>query len=538
MATRPASVTNARDDVRAEPLPDVLPSPSQVVGAVPPPNTPSDARRSATNGGGIRLLLEAEPAHLNPLLETDASASQISVGTIYESLISCAGPSFGYLPALADSWQVSLDGLHIVLHLRSGVRWHDGHTLNVLDVQASLEPLLVANSVSPPFLRSTVDEIASLEMLPERSVRLNLKRPSDYALRALCDVPILPDHLLRGPNADPGLLAKQPIGTGPFRFQGWDRGKRIRLTRFGEYWGQTARLDEVTFEFDADGARALSRTRRGEVDVLLRVLPMYYPTEVDSVTLHGSLSLVRTVPERWAYVAVNHRHGPLGDAAFRRSLSGLWDRDRFARDLHRGLAHPLRSAPYAPMDGLAQDGRAQAVKGLEDNGYRDSNADGVRDVNGVPIHLSLLFAAGSRSATTESRAFVLESRKAGLLVDAVPMDSAALMARVKKGDYDLALMLWEGRADEDPSHLFGSTGAFNHFGYRSPEVDGLLDGLRAASGPVARAPIVATLTATLARDQPVLFLYRFDRLMLVANRVHGLAALGDHLDLQRTWTDP
>jgi peptide/nickel transport system substrate-binding protein len=517
----------------------------------------------------LRVSLEGEPSHLNPLQELDAPAAQVVMGTVYESLLSC--PTGGeYRPALSDGWQVSPDGLRISLHLRPGVRWHDGHPLNVLDVQASLEPLLLAARSGPEVLRASLADVATLELLPDRVVRLTLKRPSDFVLRALCEVVILPDHLLRGPLADPGLLARQPVGTGPFRFVVWERGKRIRLARFSGYWGTGPYLDELVFEVDPDGARALARTRRGEADVLLRVLPIHFPDEVDAVTLHGKLTLWRLRPARWAYVAVNHRRPPLGDASFRRALASLWDRGRFARDLYHDLAHPIDSPPFTPPpdetppEAVPPDGRSDpspspvpaslspkggrrapasvrpgaAAAALEAAGYRDGNADGVRDLDGAAIRLSLLLAAGSRGAASEAHAFALDARRAGILVDTVTLEAPALMARVRKGDFDLALLQWEGATDEDPTPLFGSGGAFNHSGYRSPEVDALLDALRMAPGARARQPIAAQLAEVLARDQPVLFLYQFDRLILVANRVHDLASLGDTVDFTRAWIDP
>jgi peptide/nickel transport system substrate-binding protein len=508
---------------------------------LPAPGPPgADERRGPPRT--LRVSIEGEPAHLNPLLDLEATAAQMIMGTVYEPLLTCTSGG-EYRPALADGWQLSPDGLHLTFHLRPGVRWHDGRLLEVYDVQASLEPLLRQGGSSLEILRASLADVATVEVLADRHVRLGLKRPSGFVLGALCDVAILPDHVLHGPTADPGLLSRQPIGTGPFRFAGWERGKRARLVRSSTYWGTPALLDELVFELDPDGARALGRTRRGEIDVLLRVLPIHFPDEVDAVTLHGKLSLWRLTPARWAYVAVNHRRPPLEDPAFRRALSALWDRERFARDLHHGLAHPIGAPPLGGDRAASEVGPAPAGAGaaaaiLEAAGYRDGDADGVRDRDGAPIRLTLLLAAGSRGAASEAHAFVLEARRAGILVDTVALEPSALMARVRKADFDLALLLWEGRPDEDPTTLFGSTGAFNQGGYRSAEVDGILEALRAAPDARARQPIDRQLAAVLARDQPVLFLYTFDRLILVASRVHDLAGVGDRVDFSRAWVDP
>jgi|GEM_PF-603746 len=512
-------------------LPPALPTPEEVT------SSPATLPR----GGTLRVHLAVEPTHLNPLADPDASAVQVVMGLIYEPLLDCPSPgtSGDYRPELADSWQVSPDGLRISLHLRPGVKWQDGHGFGVLDVQATLEPLLRANGPGGPVLRASLQDVSNVEIAADRVVRLVLKRPSAFALGALCQIAILPDHLLRGPDAEPGVLSRQPIGTGPFRLAAWERGKRIKLARVDGYWGPTAFLDEIVFDLDPDGARALMRTRRGELDVLPRVLPVHYPDDVDPVTLHGAVSLWRLRPERWAYMAVNHRRPPLDDPHYRRALSALWDRERFARDLHRGLAEPLGAPPFGTDVPAPISGGERAAAELDAGGYRDSNADGVRDLAGKPYRQTLLVVSGARVAANEAHAFVFEARKAGLLVDPVVLDQAALLGRVSKGDFDLALMLWEGQAEEDPGLMFGSGGPFNFFGYRSADVDARLEILRRTYGPAAlRQPLMRSLGQALASEQPVVFLYRLDVPSLVARRVHGLGAIGSRLDLRRVWVDP
>jgi len=368
-------------------------------------------------------------------------------------------------------------------------------------------------------------------------VRLNLRKPSDLVMRALCDVPILPDHLMKPGTPESATLAKQPVGTGPFRFLGWDRGKRIRLGRFHEGWRPPPALDEIVFDLEPDAVRALNRTRRGDLDILPRVLDAHYPDQVEPAILHGAVTLYRLTPQRSSFLVVNHRRFPLGDPQFRRALAMLWDRARFAHDLHKDLAHPAGGPAFGAEPPLPFD-RKRAVAMLEDAGYRDNDADGVRDRGGRPIRITLLQTTGSRSLALEARAFTLELRKAGILLDVVPADALTILARLKKGDFDLAPMVWEGRPDEDPTSLFGGDGLYNFGGYRSTAVDGLLDELDRAAGPLARRPLLARLAHVIAEDQAVIFLYQHDVPALISNRVQDLTALGDRLDLRRVWLSP
>src|SRR5262245_34249599 len=232
--TRPPAASELAP-VRPPPPPaGTLPSP----GAVPTP-----PRR----GGTLRFHLDGEPPNLMPLGDAEASALQVTTGLVYETLVDCSDGS--YRPALAESWDVSDDRMRLAVRVRSGVHWHDHRAFGVLDVQASIEPLLRKGNDAAA-LRALLADVASLELVTERTIRFVLKRPSDLVLRALCEVPILPDHIIRGARTDSGTIARTPIGTGPFKFAGWERGKRIRLERSPDYWGPPPGVDEIVFDVD------------------------------------------------------------------------------------------------------------------------------------------------------------------------------------------------------------------------------------------------------------------------------------------------
>jgi len=509
------------------------------VRAPPPPSetppAPAEVPPPSRRGGTLRVHLDAEPTTLLPLADGDAAASQVTNGLIYETLLDCRDGS--YRPGLADTWDVSNDGMRIAVHVRSGVHWHDHRTFGVMDVQATFEPLL-RNGTDAPLLRAELADVASIELVTERTVRLVLRRPSDLALRALCDVPILPDHLVRDVRVESAPIARTPVGTGPYRFGGWERGKRIRLERAPDYWGNAGGVDEIVFDLDPDAVRSLNRTRRGEIDILSRVIDAHYPDQVEPTTLHGATKLLRLHSRRYSFLAVNQQRYPLSDPRFRRALASLWDRDRFANELHNGLATPIGGPPLTEDLPPPAFDRKAAAAALDDAGYRDTDADGVRDHLGRPIRVTLLEPSGNRLFHVEAHAFALEARKVGILVDLVPADANTILQRLKRGEFELAPLIWEGEPDENPQPLYGTGGAFNYGGYRSTSLDALIDEARTAQGPVARAPILSRIARLLADEQPMIFLYRYDVPALEASRVHGLAAVGDRFQLQRVWLDP
>jgi peptide/nickel transport system substrate-binding protein len=500
-------------------LPEIAPKPS----------------RPYPYGGTLHVHLDAEPPHLNPLQDQLQVIQRVVGNLVYETLIECRENQ--YRPGLAESWEVSADGERITLKLRSGARWHDDRVVSGVDVQATFEPLLRAGS-RQSLLHAMLEDVEGVDVLPERAARFRLRRPSDLVLRALCEIPVLPAEILRKTGSALTQLGRQPVGTGPFRFSSWEHGKRIRLVRSRP--AERPRppfLDDIVFEIDGDGSRALVRTRRGEIDILPRVLDGLYPDQVAPATLRDSLELWWLTPDRYSFIVPNHRRGPLGDARFREALSLLWDRARFANEVHHDLARPIGAPTFAQAPPDPFD-RMRAIALLEAAGFRDTDGDGVRDVGAVPIRLTFLLPSGARSLAAEARGFALDLRRAGLLLDTVTVDASTLQARLDRGDFDLATLTWDGRGDENPRLLFGNQSQLSFSGYRSEHLQSLLDQVRLAPGPAARVPVLQRVGEWLASERPVIFLYRHDVPALVAKRVHGLAGVGDRLDLRSVWVDP
>lgn len=506
--------------------------------SLPPPTSLPEVAPTAQHaqrGGVLKVHLEGEPPHLNPLLDTLQVIDRVVDGLVYQPLLACRGDR--YLPGLAESWEVSQDGLRVTLRLRPGVRWQDDKPFSSMDVQATLEYLMRSPNRSAA-LHDMIADLEGVDMLPEHSVRLRLLRPSDLTLRALCEIPILPAEVLRAGAPKLAQLGRAPVGTGPFKVTAWERGKRIKLARNRLFESANGPwLDEIVFEIDGDAARALTRLRRNEIDILPRVSEAHYPEQVSQATLRDVLSLFIQSPERYSFVALNTRDGVLANLAFRRALSLLWDRARFIDEFHHGLARPIGAPTFGnpPADPFDRSAAAQV---LDDAGFRDSNGDGVRELGGQPIRLVFLLPAGARALASEVKAYALDLRRVGILLDTITIDGASLFGRVQRGEFEMAALTWDGRRDEDPRLLLGSQGDFQYTGYRSDRFSTTIDLLRAATSPAGRAPLEQQLAEILAEDRPALFLYRHEVPVLVSRRVHGLSAVGDRLNLQSVWVDP
>jgi peptide/nickel transport system substrate-binding protein len=484
-------------------------------------------------GGNLRVHLDTEPEHLHPLRENSAALELVTRGLIYESLLEYRAGT--YQPALASSWELSEDGTRLLLQVGAGINWHDGRPLTAIDVQASLEAALRSSSPLRQTRASLVD-VARIDVLPERTVRIRLKQPAPIVLRALCEIPIVPERLVRGPKLEIARLSRAPVGTGPFRFVSWEQGQRIQLEANRDGWRGPPGLGRLVFEIDDDAPRSLARIRRGELEVLPRLPVAYFPEQILPPVLGDRVTAQLLDDGRLSLLLINHRRPSLQDLVVRQVLAGAWNRRRLAEDVHQGLVLPSGPSPFGniPEPGLDP---ATARSRLDEAGYRDGDGDGVRERAGQTLRFTLLYAIGGATIEREAKRFAQELGRAGIALTTAAVSPADLDEKLRSGSFDLAPVEWHGRKDEDPRPLFAATGTFNYGAFRSPRIEGLLAELVAARPPAGGA-VRQRLATALGEELPVIFLYQHLRVALVAANVRGLCHDGGGLDFREVRLSP
>ncbi|HID16237.1 MAG TPA: ABC transporter substrate-binding protein, partial [Candidatus Atribacteria bacterium] len=167
-------------------------------------------------GGKLTVALPAEPPGLDPTSNTAAVIDRVVYNNVYEGLVKI--DRYGKIvPALAESWEISKDGLTYTFHLRKGVKFHDGSSFSATDVKYTIERNTKEDTKNahPEFFRV----IKQMKVLDEYTIQFKLGEPNFMFLFNLArgDSVIVPE----GHDED---LKSNPIGTGPFKFKQWARG--------------------------------------------------------------------------------------------------------------------------------------------------------------------------------------------------------------------------------------------------------------------------------------------------------------------------
>jgi peptide/nickel transport system substrate-binding protein len=477
-----------------------------------------DGRADPT--ASIRVRLEAEPAHLNPLLG-DALAARVLLGDVYEGLVCRAREIDEPEPCLAIRWSVSAGGKRWRFELRPGVRFHDGAALAPADVIASIE--LAARSTAPTLLRADFDDLVAARPDGDGAVVIEFSRHRVGRLEAFARLPILSRPRFAG--ASPARLAshpasREPVGTGALRFASHRRGERITLRRNPDYWGRAARTREVVYEIVGSRERAYAMIRRGELD-LAPQLPLGEALDLAAGVSGYDLYSYR----RPAYLAAvyNTRNRWLGSDG-RRALTALLDRSELIRALFDNRAAPI-TGPFVGGD---------VNPAIEPIPF---DRDRARSDLGPEARIEILVPAESR--TMAQIADIWASDAAGV-VELVPrpLPYAAVLERARSGDFDIALLAFTTGPDLDMYHRLHSSqrGAENYGGLEDPALDGLLERARAATDREERRRLTRQVHERIHELQPYAFIASDVRAGVVRSDIGGIDA-GDGLAARFLWRE-
>jgi peptide/nickel transport system substrate-binding protein len=473
--------------------------------SAPPAPTPPSERP-------IVVQLDAEPATLLPLVHPDWLSWTIEGHLVLESLVRVDATTGSLVGELAESWEVDPSRTRWTFRLRKGARWHDGAPVSADDVVFTFDRLLDPTVGSPD---RAIFAGARVVKTPGGDVEVKLPAPLASAEIDFDRVLVLPRHRFPRGDLTRAEDASAPVGTGPMRFSSWVRGREIVLVRNPTYWGPPSPTPRMTFRFIASPPAVLAAIEHGDVDVVPRATVELAEQVTTRPALAASYEVVRAGGFDYTAWIHNVTSPKLKDARVRRAIGLAIPRSQLRSEVERcgvQLAPGPLPQGHEALAGIEAPrfDPAEAARSLGEAGIADTNGDGVRDWEGQPFRLTLIYPSSSRQQERAATVIADELRRLGVDLKLSPVEWAEFLHRVEAHDFELASIEWSIDANPDLFTLFHSTqvaGGLNYGGYADADVDLWLDELRSEPRRERRTELLHALVARLRRDEPYTFLF-------------------------------
>src|SRR6185437_10328993 len=268
------------------------------------------------------------------------------MATIYDSLVRYKPGTVEVEPGLAQSWDISGDGLTYTFHLRKGVKFQDGSPVNADAIVQNIDrqynkssPIYIYNTGPVESYRDfTYGAMESYRAINDDTVEIKLKSPSAALLASLA--------MVWNGVVSPTAAAKygkdfrnHPVGSGPFIFKEWRQRDAVALDANPDYWKGKPKVDRLVFKEYPDAQPALLALKRGEVQIMGDVATPV----IASIRTDPSLTLLTQPGLAVNGMAMPNDVPPFNDKRVRQALNQAVDKEAINKALYGGLAKSMTS---------------------------------------------------------------------------------------------------------------------------------------------------------------------------------------------------
>jgi peptide/nickel transport system substrate-binding protein len=479
-----------------------------ITGCSAPASDPKPAEGAA--GGDLVIGVTSDPDTLFPWKATQFQAVNV-LQNLYGTLTEF-DEELNVVPGLAESWDVSEDGLTVTFHLREGVTFADGSTFGSEDVKYSLDA--IAAEATAAVARSSLASVTGVEATDEATVTVTLSAP-DAALPA--NLAVINMAMLSSDDTEEGLNTT-PNGTGPFILDDRKASQSITLAKNEDYWGDTALLDTVEFRVIPDESSIVSAMQSGNVQLAVFDDPLV------AQTAEGANVEVATTPQlSYHALQLNATRGDLTDVNVRLAIQCAIDRQEVLDTAALGegeVTGPITSPAYKSDP----DARPCPERDL------DKAADYLKKAgkeDGVTIK-TIVSQGEYATSVNEAQNLKAQLADAKITLELEVLESGAFVDRWIAADFDAAVALNGGRPDPDGMYgrYFTSTGNLNKVaGYSSPELDALFAEGRQTADADERKDIYAQVSENLEDNAAWIWLFTSYTYTATASTVDGFVPM-------------
>jgi peptide/nickel transport system substrate-binding protein len=412
-------------------------------------------------------------------------------------------------PLLADSWSQP-DPSTWVMHIRDGVKFHNGNPVDAAAAKASLERTMGING------RAVTT--AKIESIEADGQNLTIHTSEPFGAFLFCMTEPLYSIIDVSDPADP---ATNPVGTGPFKCLSYKAEELIELEAFKDYWNGASPIDTISLHVISDDSTRALALQSGQIDMGQRI----GAADIETLKNDSDYNVLEASGTRIQVMALNHKNQFLSDINVRRALSYCINYDAMVAitgGLYAvaGAPYPA-SAPYGWEQLDRQHFDLEAAKNcLSDAGYT-INANGYAEKDGKELALTLGYA--DKSLATALEAVQSMAKAAGIKITLQPVDTEP---DLNESNFEIFLKNWQSLSTGDPQwmldNMYKTGGVSNAAQYSNAKVDALCDELTGAFEFADRQRITIAAEEQILADCVNIYLFARNNFVMTNNKVSGV----------------
>jgi peptide/nickel transport system substrate-binding protein len=479
-----------REVVAVGPLRAVMIAGTVIILTCAPALRAGAATRGNAAASTLVVVIGYEPASLDPAVDYDTGGNTY-LANVYDGLVRAAGTNkVKTVPDLARGWNVSRNGKTWTFHLRPGVKFHDGSTVNAQAVKFSFDRMLKAKQGAYP----DYAEIQSISVLNPLTVQFHLKYSFASFLPSLTNIDAaeivspktVGNHKISATGAS--YLNDHDAGSGPYMLASYQHHQKIVLKRFPGYWRgwHGPHANTVVIEWPSSSSTQRLELERGGIDATMNLTAQ----DFSAVSHESGIHVVEHTGQTIRDIRLNTAKGAMQNRLVRQALNDAFDYNGVIQGVFQGAA--------ARMRGVGPTGLKNFVPVSHPYTFDLAKAQGLLKQSGVPkkqLNFTIAYLPDDTQAIQMAQIFQSDLKKIGVTtkLQGIPIATYVQVVKSPSTDPDIWIGAWTMDYNDDAQMYYSyyysknvPPSGGNVMFYKDPVTDRLLNkGLHATSGGAA-----------------------------------------------------
>ena len=462
-------------------------------------------------------------------------------------------------PLLAESWDLSEDKMVYSVTLRKNILWHDftdpvsskkwkNVEVTATDFKFYIDVIKNVDVDCAPS-RAYFKDLDRLEVISKYKFKVYWKKKYFLSKPITLGLMPLPRHFYHSYDGpfdgkkfnDDFQRNKLIVGCGPYRFVRWDKGQRIYLSKFEDYFGirlgAAPSINTLIYEIIKHPSTQFQALLSGDVDKMGLTAEQWVnktnTPDFDPESSKFKIKKFQYLSRSYSYIGYNLKNPLFENKKVRQAMTHLIDREKILKFVFFGLGRITTGnffidSPYYDHSIIPYSfSVSKALELLKEAGWDDHDGDGILDKDGKMFKFTVLTISNS---TAQEKMFPMikeDMKKAGIIMNINKVEWSVYVQRLEKKDFEVISLGWALGFESDPTQVWHSSmadvmGSSNHIGFKSEKADEIIAKIRTCFNFEERVKLCHQFHRLLHEEQPYTFLFSRDALVGINKKYNNV----------------